>query len=111
MLQLRVSGGELLLPVRVTPKGGKDCVLPFEAGDISVKLKVSAPPEDGKANAAVIQLLSETLEISKTRFRIARGGKAREKQVAIKLSDAERDVFLERLSTLLGVEAFRVAGV
>jgi uncharacterized protein (TIGR00251 family) len=101
MITLRCSRDQVLLPVRVTPKGGRDCVLPFQEGDSAIRLKVSAAPEDGKANAAVIKLLSEALGIPKSRFGIARGDKARDKQVSVA---AEPEVVLSRLAAVLGME-------
>jgi uncharacterized protein (TIGR00251 family) len=101
MITLRCSRDQVLLPVRVTPKGGRDCVLPFQEDDSAIRLKVSAPPEDGKANAAVIKLLSDVLGLPKSRFSIARGDKARDKQVSV---DAEPEAVLSKLAIALGME-------
>jgi uncharacterized protein (TIGR00251 family) len=87
MIQIRVSGEFLLLPVKVTPKSGRDAVLPYSHGDTTVKIKVSALPEDGRANTAVIQLLSKTLDLPKSRIEIHQGEKSRNKQVRIRLQD------------------------
>ncbi|HEY9685979.1 MAG TPA: DUF167 domain-containing protein [Coleofasciculaceae cyanobacterium] len=101
MITLRCSRNQVLLPVRVTPKGGRDCVLPFQEGDTAIRLKVSAPPEDGKANAAVIKLLADALDIPKSRFSIVRGDKARDKQVAVAF---ELEPLLVKLAATLGIE-------
>ena len=66
--------------------------MPFSADDIAIKLKVASPPEDGKANAAVLALIAEVLNLPKSRLQIIQGEKARYKRVAIlqlSLSDAE----------------------
>lgn len=81
-----------MLPVKVTPKGGKDVILPYGAADEAMRLKVSAPPEDGKANAAVIALLSGALKLPKSRLAITSGEKSRHKQVAITLEAPEQQV-------------------
>ena len=47
------------------------------------RLRVTAPPEAGKANQAVIALLSDTLGIARFRVRIIRGRGSREKLVSI----------------------------
>jgi uncharacterized protein (TIGR00251 family) len=102
MIQVRVLEEHIRVPVRVTPRGGKDCVLPHQAGDTTIKLKVSAPPEDGKANAAVIQLVAAVLGVAKSRVNIERGQQARDKQVSISLqSPAELEPLLQRLAVAL----------
>jgi uncharacterized protein (TIGR00251 family) len=83
VITVHLNQDQLLLPVKVTPKGGRDCVLPFAPADIAVKLKVSSPPEDGKANAAVITLLADVLKLQKSRLKIVQGEKSRQKRIAI----------------------------
>ena len=48
-----------------------------------VKVKVTAPPEDGRANKACIELLSTKLGILKSRIELVRGHTSREKQFNI----------------------------
>ena len=70
--------------VRLTPKGGRDKVEGWAQGSDGrshLKARVSAPPEDGKANAALIALLAKTLAIAKSKVAIASGETARLKQV------------------------------
>ena len=44
---------------------------------------MTAPPEDGKANAAVIALLAEAWRLPKSSFDVVRGGTARDKTVSV----------------------------
>ena len=70
------------LAVRVTPKGGRDGVDGWvldPAGRPVLKLRVSVPPADGAANAAVIVLVAKALKIPKSAVRIASGDTARVK--------------------------------
>jgi uncharacterized protein len=53
----------------------------FEDGVLH--LRVMAPPVEGRANAAVIAVLSGFLGIPKTRLSILRGGRGRQKVVEI----------------------------
>ena len=57
--------------VKVVP-GAKRTRLAGVLGD-RLKLQVAAPPEDGKANAAVIALLAETLGIDRSRVELLSG--------------------------------------
>ena len=47
------------------------------------KVRVTAPPEDGKANAAVIRLLAEALGVSARAVEIVSGHASRDKTVAL----------------------------
>jgi len=44
---------------------------------------VSKSPVDNKANKAIIELLSDELDISKSRFRVIKGAKSRDKVIEI----------------------------
>ncbi|PKB68547.1 MAG: hypothetical protein BZY81_01515 [SAR202 cluster bacterium Io17-Chloro-G4] len=67
--------------VRVQPKASRNQVDDFSADRL--RLRVTAPPQDGKANLAVISLLAETLGVPKSRLRIIRGHGSREKVVQV----------------------------
>jgi uncharacterized protein (TIGR00251 family) len=47
------------------------------------KVKVQAPPEDGKANKAVIQLLAQHFKVPKTRVKIIAGEKSHQKIIEV----------------------------
>ena len=49
----------------------------------TLRLRVTAPPTDGKANVGVIALLAKTLGVSKSRLEIVKGHSSREKVVSI----------------------------
>jgi uncharacterized protein YggU (UPF0235/DUF167 family) len=72
--------------VRLTPKSGADRIEGWAAGPDGkpyLKARVSAPPEDGKANAALLRLLAEALGIAKMKLRIVSGTGARIKLIAV----------------------------
>lgn len=62
--------------LRVTPRARKDEIT-FEGGQW--KVRVTALPEDGKANAAVAELLAGALGVARTRLRLLRGATSRDK--------------------------------
>jgi len=81
----------MLLTVRVTPKGGRDAVdgwVADEAGRPVLKVRVTAAPADGAANAAVIWLIAKALKVPKSAVRIAAGETARVKRLEIDGVDA-----------------------
>jgi len=65
------------IAVRVTPRGGRDAVTLDEAGGIHVR--VTAAPEDGKANVAVRKLLARALGIAPSRLTLTGGTTSRDK--------------------------------
>lgn len=69
------------LSLRVSPGARTESIL--EAADGTLRLRVTAPPEKGKANAAVLKLLARALGVPKSRLRLLRGQGARDKVVVI----------------------------
>ncbi|KAI8964215.1 YggU-like protein [Daldinia sp. FL1419] len=59
--------------------------------DESVELCVSAPPQDGKANKAVIGILSEILGVPKSDLQITHGMKNKDKTVSVASACFRRD--------------------
>lgn len=51
--------------------------------DQSVKLRIGAPAESGKANAALIQFLGKEFAVSKRQIEIVSGQTARHKLISI----------------------------
>ena len=66
-----------------------------------LKVAVSAPPEDGKANAALIELLARALKVPRGAVSIAAGAASRRKLVDIA---GDPDALRPRLRALLGEE-------
>jgi uncharacterized protein len=62
--------------VRVTP-GARHAAL--ERVDGVIRIKVTAPPEDGRATEAAREALAEALQVAKTRLKLVRGAKSRDK--------------------------------
>lgn len=86
--------------VRLTPRGGRDTIEGWSIGADGrkyLKARVAAPPEDGKANSALIALLSKRLGIAKSAITIASGKTARLKQVDV---DGPPDYLQPRLDAL-----------
>lgn len=65
------------IAVRVTPRGGRDALVLDEGGGIHVR--VTAPPEDGRANSAVRKLLARALGIAPSRLTLVGGATSRNK--------------------------------
>lgn len=80
-----VSGG-VRICVRLTPKARRnlvDGVIQGADGTCVLKVRVTAPPEKGQANAALIDLLASEWGIAKSQMRILTGTRNRNKIVLI----------------------------
>jgi len=85
--------------VRLTPRGGRDAIEGWwtdSAGTPALKARVAAPPEDGKANAALIGLLARTLAVRKAAVRIASGATSRLKTIEVDGDEAFLQARLEQ---------------
>lgn len=74
-------GDECVISVRVRPRASRDRVLGMRDG--ALRVSVTPPPHDGKANAALLGLLAETLGVAKSRLRVVRGRSSRDKVVVV----------------------------
>ena len=76
------------LPVRVTPRASRNEVVEV-LSDQTVKIRLKAPPVEGKANKELIKFLSKVLGIPKTKMAIVAGETGRDKLVSIEDLGAE----------------------
>ena len=63
------------------PGASENQVVGYQIGVL--RLRVTAPPQEGRANQAVISMLAAVLGIAKSRVRIVRGHASREKLVSV----------------------------
>jgi hypothetical protein len=82
------------LPVKVVPASSHSCLAGW-LGD-TLKVRVTAPPERGKANAAVEATIAEALGVATSSVRVIRGQTSARKIVEI-LGLVESEVY-RRLS-------------
>lgn len=75
------SREKVLLSVRVQPRAGRNEIAGVRDG--ALLIRVTAVPEKGKANKAIIALLSKSLRLPKSTFSLFRGAKSRDKTFAI----------------------------
>jgi len=74
LAHLAIPGAEISL--RVTPRASRNAIAVSPDG---LRVSVTAPPEDGKANRAVVKLLAAALGVAKSRLTLLRGASARDK--------------------------------
>jgi len=85
------------IAVRLTPKSSENAIRGVARdadGSVHLKAAVTAAPEGGKANVALLKLLAKTWKLPKTSLSIASGPTSRRKVVLI---SGEPDALLARL--------------
>jgi uncharacterized protein len=86
-----------VLPVRAQPGARKTAIVGVHAG--ALRVAVSAPPDKGKANAAIVALLAAALGCKPGHVGLLSGAAARQKRFLIQ--GMEPNAVLERLGPLL----------
>lgn len=75
------QGEDLILRCHLQPKASRDEISGLH-GD-SVKIRIAAPPIEGRANAALVKFLAKTFGVAKRDVSIISGELGREKRVRI----------------------------
>ncbi len=81
MLAVRRDGERVFFSIRVTPRASTNEVAGERDGVLLVR--VTAPPVEGRANAAVVALLAKALGVPRSAVRLERGAAARTKRVSV----------------------------
>ncbi len=91
-LALRPDADGVVVPVKVVPAASRDKVAGI-LGD-ALKITTTAPPEKGKANAAVARTLSKALGVDRRDVELTSGPTNPRKEFRIRGADAQqvRDV-------------------
>ena len=85
------------LQIKVIPSSSKDCITGWLENTLKIKVKAAA--DRGKANKAVIKLLEETLELAKGSIHISHGTTSGNK--VIEIDALYDDVIQQKLTTIL----------
>jgi len=78
---LRQDADGVLLTLHIQP-GAKKTEVVGRHGE-ALKIRLAAPPVDGKANACLLAFLAERLDVSKARLQIVSGETSRAKRVKV----------------------------
>ncbi|MFY9748798.1 MAG: DUF167 domain-containing protein [Acidobacteriaceae bacterium] len=86
--------------VRVTPRASRTAIVGVmgEGEDAALKIALHAPPVEGRANAALIEFLSDSLGTPRSAIEIAAGQHGRSKTIIVhERSAAEISALLEKI--------------
>ena len=83
---LRPHSNGITLSIRLTPGAKKDAllgVMDIADNQKAIKASVTAPPEDGRANKALIALLAKELKLPKSSISLLSGDTNRQKVLLV----------------------------
>ena len=81
MIEITERAGAVAFAVRVTPRASRDAIEGEHAG--ALKIRLTAPPIEDRANLALRRLLAEQLNLPLSAVRILAGEKSRTKRVSV----------------------------
>lgn len=96
MIALHETAGGVTFSVKVHPRAKKSAIT-GELGD-ALKLSLTAPPVEGRANEACIEFMANLLKVPRSSVTIASGQNSRHKVVRVEGLSA--DELRKRLGTL-----------
>ncbi len=97
MVSVEQTVNGLVLPVKAQPGARRNCVTGVHDG--ALKVAVSQAPEKGKATAAIINILAESLGIKKNQIELLSGQSSTHKRFLIR--DIDLNEIMKRISDLL----------
>ena len=77
----------LLIDVRVQPKSAQNAIVGEHDG--ALKIKLNAPPVEGKANKALVQFMAKWLRCPKSSLEIVSGQTSRSKRLLVRIAAGE----------------------
>lgn len=92
---LRTKGADLLISVHAQPGASKSQIVGLHGE--ALKIKIKAPPVDGKANIAIAEFLAETLGVAKSAVSLESGRTGHHKVFRVK------NISLEVAQKVLGL--------
>jgi uncharacterized protein (TIGR00251 family) len=89
------------LTVRVTPRARRTEIAGFLEDGI-LRIRIAAPPVEGKANAALVEFLAKVLSVRKNRIEVVAGDKSLDKIISV--TDLSADEVQRRVNAWLGAQ-------
>jgi uncharacterized protein (TIGR00251 family) len=87
LIPIEQLDGDVTFAVKVHPRAKKNSIT-GELGDL-LKLSLTAPPIDGRANEACIEFFAKLLKVPRSSVTIASGQTSRQKVIRVRALSAE----------------------
>lgn len=97
MIVLEERSGGVVVPVQAQPKARRQGVVGEHAGRL--KIAVTAPPDKGKANDALVDVLAEVLGVKRSQVELASGAASTAKTFLV--TGVPKDELARRIADVL----------
>ncbi|MGB7631657.1 MAG: DUF167 domain-containing protein [Candidatus Deferrimicrobium sp.] len=87
------DGPSATVSIRVVPRSSKEGVAGFEGG--VVRIRLNAPPVEGKANEALVRFLAEAVGVPRSRITLITGVRGRSK--VVRVAGVTREALMDAL--------------
>lgn len=71
------------IAVRVRPRSSSDQIVEWIPENLTLTVRVKTPPVENAANEATIRLIAKTIRVPRSKVRILRGARSRDKVIEI----------------------------
>jgi len=93
----KIRGNDIIVKVRIVPGSSKNKIVGVY--NDALKITVTAPPVEGKANKKCIIYLAKYFDIAKSKIEIISGQTSKNK--LIKIYDISQEEFLEKIEKIV----------
>jgi hypothetical protein len=92
----KLTGNDIIIKVKIVPGSSKNKII--GAYNDSLKITITAPPVEGKANKKCIAYLAKYFDMAKSKIEIISGKNSKNK--LIKIYDISQKEFLEKIKKI-----------
>jgi len=89
----KIRGNNIIIKVKIVPGSSKNKII--GAYNDALKISITAPPVEGKANKKCIAYLAKYFDVAKSKIEIISGKNSKNK--LIKIYDISQEKFLEKI--------------
>ncbi len=89
----KIRGNNIIIKVKIVPGSSKNKIIGAYNG--ALKISITAPPVEGKANKKCIAYLAKYFDVAKSKIEIISGKNSKNK--LIKIYDISQEKFLEKI--------------
>jgi len=93
---VKITGNDIIIKVKIVPGSSKNKII--GAYNDALKITITAPPVEGKANKKCIAYLAKYFDVAKSKIEIISGQSNRNK--LIKIYDINQKGFLDKLEKI-----------
>ncbi len=93
----KIAGNDIIVKVKIVPGSSKNKIIGVY--NDSLKIAITAPPVEGKANKKCIAYLAKYFDVAKSKIEIISGQTSKNK--LIKIYDISQKKFLEKIEKIV----------